>query len=359
MAVYIGNRKKVAIAIVGLVSLVLLWNSDIVEDTSIQTYIAARKFTTPALNTLATPSHHPTTKELSNTSSEFYGCGEWLKQCEKECSNGNGKIPRLIHFIKDKDFSFMDWWAVMAARKYIKPDRIYFYSKEELEGCWWRRASKYIQHVVLPEDQWVHSVNRIPVDRIEHQSDLLRNGILYHQGGIYMDTDAIATKSFDPLFDQHVVLSKNVLQEVGNGLLMVEKHSCFICHYGKKACENFSGLWVTHSVRTLTHLVHRKLARYNGLVVLGHNDGFYPLSWFDDDQKILFEKNAETVGFNTHKVFALHLFTSAYKDLKKRCLGNFTWLSESPSVAASAAREVLPIRFTPEDLDVKKCRLLN
>ena len=63
MAVYIGNRKKVAIAIVGLVSLVLLWNSDIVEDTSIQTYIAARKFTTPALNTLATPSHHPTTKE--------------------------------------------------------------------------------------------------------------------------------------------------------------------------------------------------------------------------------------------------------------------------------------------------------
>ena len=63
MAVYIGNRKKVAIAIVGLVSLVCLWNSDIVEEAYIQTYIAARKFTTPAFNTLATPSHHPTTKE--------------------------------------------------------------------------------------------------------------------------------------------------------------------------------------------------------------------------------------------------------------------------------------------------------
>ena len=121
-------------------------------------------------------------------------------------------IPRVVHFIKvDSKFGFLDWVAVMAARKMIKPEKILFFSAGQLNSCWWNRTKPFVTHTILPEHVWVAKQNNKVLKEPAHKADFLRSALLYHLGGMYIDIDIVAVKSFDPLLDNQVVISSSVV----------------------------------------------------------------------------------------------------------------------------------------------------
>ena len=288
------------------------------------------------------------------------GCGEWTKTCENECVDGGGPIPNLVHFIKsDNDFCFYEWVAVLAARKAIKPKKIFVYSVGEIKSCWWNRTRPFVEHYIVPSNQWVKTLNGRNVTQFAHKSDFLRNSILYKIGGIYSDTDSIATKSFDDLLHGYqAVIARQLGGKPGNGLLVVQKQSCFICAFASQGCQKFDGKWETHSIRTLNTLIRKQITThlYKNVKVLGHTDGFFPFSWTVADAKALFEKDMKTLPFPLQRVYAIHLFNAARNPHRyQERFSHYTWLSESPSPAAHVFRSALPNWFNETYLNVSIC----
>ena len=98
----------------------------------------------------------------------------------------------------------------MAARKMIKPEKILYFSAGQLNSCWWNRTKPLVTHIILPERVWVVYQNNKYLWEPAHRSDFLRASLLYHLGGMYMDNDIVAVKSFDSLLNNYnqVVLSE-------------------------------------------------------------------------------------------------------------------------------------------------------
>ena len=146
------------------------------------------------------------------TTTPLEGCSSWINKCASYCVDGEGTIPRTVFFVKvDDEFIFREWLSVMSAVNIIKADTITVFSAKPMdpESCWWKRTLPFIKHEIVPERRWVTELNGKVVKELAHKSDFLRVEALYRLGGIYMDTDAIALKSFEPLLNNHnVVLAK-------------------------------------------------------------------------------------------------------------------------------------------------------
>ena len=280
------------------------------------------------------------------------GCGEWTTTCEEECVDGGGPIPNLVHFIKtDNDFHFYEWIAVLAARKAIKPKKIFVHSVEEINSCWWNHTLPFVEHHIVPSDMWVKELNGKNVTRLAHKADFMKNAVLYQIGGIYSDTDSIATKSFDDLLHNYqAVISRQVDQMPGNGLLLARKQSCFMCAFSRQACHNFDGGWTSHSVLTLNTLINKQVTtttpHYKNVKILSYANGFFPFSWTVADTQALFVKDMKTLPFDLLQVYAIHLFNAAGNaKAYQQNFSNYTWLSKNPSTAAHAIRAALPSWF--------------
>jgi len=198
---------------------------------------------------------------------------------EKECVDGEGPIPNLVHFIKtDNGFRFYEWIVVLAARRAIKPKKIFVHSVGKIKSCWWNRILPFVEHHIVPSEQWVRSLNGKNVTKLAHKADFMRNAVLYKVGGIYSDTGSIVTKSFDDLLQSYqIVIAKQIQEWPDNGLLVVQKQSCFMCPYAKQACQNFNGLWNTYSIVALKNLVEKQVTthRYKNLKILDLSSGFF------------------------------------------------------------------------------------
>lgn len=59
-------------------------------------------------------------------------------------------------------------------------------------------------------------------------SDYLRLWILYHEGGIYMDTDVQVIKPFDDLLTNHMFLGYEMNNYIGTGIIGAEKNNPLI-----------------------------------------------------------------------------------------------------------------------------------
>ena len=134
------------------------------------------------------------------------GCGDWTQKCKKECINDAGPIPRIVHFLKLDGgvFTVREWISVMSARKFIKPKRIVMYSAGKInDSCWWRRTLPFVEHHILPREVLIKKLNGVPLQYLAHQSDFVRNSLLYHVGGVYADTDMIIVQPMDDLLKDH------------------------------------------------------------------------------------------------------------------------------------------------------------
>lgn len=264
----------------------------------------------------------------------------------------------MVHFLKlDKGkFTFREWVSVMSARKFIKPNRILVYTvSNTTDSCWWRRVLPFIEHHILPRQVMIKSLNGVRLKYLSHHSDFIRNSLLYHVGGVYSDTDMIMVKPFDDLLHDHqVVVSRVDTGYISSALMLARAHSCFMCIHSRKACENYDGWWITHATYTLHQVVEQNI--FKGLKVIDFDRGFTPVSCsiLSCSYKV-FEASMKEINFNLSAVYSLHLSNSVTGHKQIETLQNYSWISTSPSAAATAIRKVLPPWFNRTYLDEQQC----
>ena len=294
---------------------------------------------------------HTTRNHVHNPNA---GCGDWLKSCEDNCvKTATTLIPKHVHFISlNRPFSFYEWLAVVSAKKKIKPDKITVYTNGLQDSCWWRRALPYIEHQLIYALPGATVLNHAQIKHLAHKADFLRLTILYQNGGMYMDTDSLTLNSLDPLLHYQVVLAEQCLGPVAVGVILAQKHSCFICKFAHLSCSKYNGQWDTHSVDTLTSLVDTIDSEKDGVMVLPLTNGFYPMCWDAEGIDQLYNQDFdELTNYNRSDVYCVHLFNNKAKELFSETVDNFEWIQTSKSLVALAIRDALPPGFSEQHLD--------
>ncbi|CAI8028474.1 Lactosylceramide 4-alpha-galactosyltransferase (Fragment) [Geodia barretti] len=281
-------------------------------------------------------------------------CVNWLKSCEENCvQNSTTPIPKHVHFVSlNHPFSFMEWLAVVSARNKIKPDKITVYTDGLQDSCWWRRALPYIDHQIIHTLPGANVLNRVPIKLLPHKSDFLRLSILYHSGGIYMDTDILSLNSFDPLLKHQMVLAEQCHYALNVALMMAQKHSCLVCRFAHYSCERFNGGWVHHSVDALSSFIRGLDKEKEGVLVVPWKKGFFPMCWNANGINQLYKKHFNDIpDYNRSEIYSVHLYNNKAKNLIPKTLHNFDWIQTSTSLVGLTIRESLPPGFSKHHLN--------
>jgi len=232
-------------------------------------------------------------------------------------------------------------------------------------SCWWNRtlALPLVKHVMIPagSDLWVKKIRGKKVVERAHLCDFMKQMLLYDFGGIFMDTDAIAVRSFDNLKNNQVTIAwdHNGPGYVVNGLMVSQKHSCFMCRYMQLGYRSFNGNWASSGVAPLRSMVHKELKNFKDINILGQYTGFFPFSPYVAGWTDFALKNKKDLKVNTTGLFAVHLFHNmlirskekGMTAMKGRTIDKYSWLNASESYAGELFRSVLPKHFTEEQFN--------
>ncbi|KAK1834005.1 hypothetical protein QBC39DRAFT_344904 [Podospora conica] len=210
-------------------------------------------------------------------------------------------IPNLVHYVwltRDPSLFTLDFKAfvtVYSSHLFLRPTHIYIhtdahpaaYQAAAASGPLWTRRVLAIPGVVpnyvsAPS----HTTSGVPLDRIEHKSDVIRLQALKDFGGLYLDFDAIPLRDISPLrtagFGAVVgpVTAVSVWQSgmLNNGAMLSRPHSPFIEIYYEAYHKFFTGEWDRASVVLLTDLAMR-VAAVPRAVLLVESRAFAPFSW--------------------------------------------------------------------------------
>lgn len=189
-------------------------------------------------------------------------------------------IPRLVHYVYGlrtgtPDFDFFQYLSVKSAYENIKPDAIWLWVHNEPAGEWWDKAKAL---VTLKHVDAVDSVYGTPISHFAHRADVLRLKVLHDYGGIYLDLDVLALKSFDDLLvDESFVMGQE--GEGGNiglcnAVIISQPRAPFLRRW-MESYTNFDGIvWAWHSVAVPGHL---SAVYPDEITVLNHTAFFWPL----------------------------------------------------------------------------------
>lgn len=144
---------------------------------------------------------------------------------------------------------------------------------------------------------------------------------------------------------------------VNIGVMMAQKHNCFVCKYAHRSCLNFDGRWVSHSVQTMSVLVEEVDNEIEGLVVLPVESGFYPLCFDAEGLHQLYREDFDTFPlYNKSEIYAVHLFARKVETtVFPTTVNNMSWIQNSKSLVAISIRESLPSGFFEHNLNTTEC----
>jgi hypothetical protein len=108
------------------------------------------------------------------------------------------EVDKVMKRPKADAFDIIRYLAVKSAHDVNKPDNIFFYYKHEPYGEWWERAKQYITPIQVEPPTEIFGN---PVNQYAHQADVIRLQLLIEEGGIYIDSDTLCLKSFEPLLN--------------------------------------------------------------------------------------------------------------------------------------------------------------
>ena len=225
------------------------------------------------------------------------------------------------------------------------------------DSCWWRRTLPFVEHHILPREVLIKKLNGVPLQYLAHQSDFVRNSLLYHVGGVYADTDMIIVQPMDDLLKDHqAVVSREDTGYVSSALMLVRRNSCFMCTHARRACENYDGWWLSHATITL-HQVAEQKEYFPGLsIIADFKHGFCPISCtLLTCGRRLFDASMKSINFNLSQAYSVHLMNAVTKEKQKKTLQDYKWIRTSPSAVAAAVRKVLPPWFNATYLDETRC----
>ena len=284
-------------------------------------------------------------------------CSKWL-ECESTCVyKSDDPIPKHVHIVSlGHPFTYTEWLTVISAKRWIKPDQITVYTDGKQDSCWWTRALPYIQHQLIYLLPGNTILNGELVSKRAHKADFLRLMILYHIGGIYIDTDVISVRSFDDLLNHQMVLAKQCRNLTNIAVMLAQKRNCFICKFAQRSCQHFNGNWITHSVGTLTRLLQDTDEEREGIRVLPQMEGFFPGCWNSQGQRELFQANLKSMpAYNLSKIYTVHLYEAKSRRMIDKTMYNMHWITSSKSVVGTVLRNALPSDFSQAHFNSHEC----
>lgn len=261
-----------------------------------------------------------------------------LNFMEKSVSD---EVPNDIHMIyfqgsKSRDFSYINYLAVRAAKEVQNPDNLYiYYNKEPENNPNWENAKKYatLVKVEAPEEYRGVSLNDWP----QYQSDVFRLQKLYDAGGIYLDTDAILTKPLAPFMKDGLTMSGHVAgysKEAGHEVdsipvatILAKPKNEFIRIWLDRLADGLSkNIWAWHAVNLPVNIYKERPELLN----LQEMSVFLPFDFNDD--RILTSSGEESDAYidKISNSYVVHMWESVWTDKNKMVNEEFMSLSKSP-----------------------------
>ena len=206
---------------------------------------------------------------------------------------------KIINFI-DLDTSMLaskplDLQKYLALRSanFHNPDyHIRLHANYSPSGVFWEICRDFVELVHI-KDRTIEELKH--VKRIEHKADFLRLKILMESGGIYLDTDVVTLKNFDPLRNGRVVMgiqqrsASSVIGGLCNAVIITPPSADFIDLWISAYSDFHNDQWDLFSVKKPWELAQR----FPELIhVEPFTTFFYPTGW-PEGISALFEQNIE------------------------------------------------------------------
>lgn len=223
-------------------------------------------------------------------------------------------VPNILHYIHLSD-SGRNWklhhhLSVKSAVERSGVDEIYFWMDKEPEGVYWDLTKPFVTTFKVDPPKQIFG---IPITQPAHKSDVLRLQILLEYGGIYVDTDTIFVKSFEPLLDVNFSLGaqgKNGVEGLCPAVIISEKNAVFAQYWLAGFKTHFQGGppgslgWCIHSVNLPARLAH---SMPDHITVQPYDFFFWPL-YHQEHMEVLFEQDRKFPNAFSH-----HLWESSGK----------------------------------------------
>jgi len=146
-------------------------------------------------------------------------------------------IPNVVHFIwftgpKSRDFGYINYLAVRAAHEIQKPDAIFMWCNEDIQGNPnWDAIRPYVELKLCTPPTHIGDV---PLEYPQYQADVVRLQALKAHGGIYLDTDTLLIRPLTPFMHKACVMSAESydtdgrIKSLNAGLIMAQPNAPFI-----------------------------------------------------------------------------------------------------------------------------------
>lgn len=239
---------------------------------------------------------------------------EWLPQNE----NGN-RIPSIVHFVvgqidrengenrygKTSPFSFMNYIIFLAARRHLRPEKLYAHYYQEPDSFWWNQTKNDPEiDVTLVKNRLVEKIFNNTVNHHSHRSDVIRLEVIMKYGGIYLDIDVLTLRPFDPLLNLNdvVLAHQDDNKDLAcTAVILAKKGATFIRRI-YDAYQSFNpNCWDCHAVS----LPGKLASIYPHEVTVLPTETFFRPSWNETNK--LFELN----DYNFTPNYASHLWNKA------------------------------------------------
>lgn len=229
------------------------------------------------------------------------------------------QIPRIFHFVIISSepcfLQFYAFTAIATALHYNPGWTVILHATFEPTGLYWQKIARRVQLNVIPPFEY-YGIARL--FHGAHKADVIRLLALREIGGVYLDTDTITVKSFEPLLNEQFVMGVqssyyDAPPGLCNATLLGRRHAKFVriwCRrYVTFRSKGRDKLWDYHSGRipALLSWYHPNLIK-----ILPFDRFFYPL-WSDVERVLLDGQSARWLPY-LQNAFCFHLwsgFTSA------------------------------------------------
>lgn len=157
------------------------------------------------------------------------------KQAEIRTDNDRYLVPNIVHYILygDEMFTFLHYLSFKSSDRFIRPKYLFVHGDYDIgadHGYWWRKMLDDVPNVYYVRRPNVKSIQGRKPRSVEHAADIVRLHIIKENGGIYLDTDVIVLKSFDPLREKYALtLGHSYPEALANGIIISAPHQPFIC----------------------------------------------------------------------------------------------------------------------------------
>lgn len=167
------------------------------------------------------------------------------ERCFYSVTPAPNPIPKIVHvaWLENPELNFMTYLTIRSAIVSIKPDRINLhYTSLNETNEWFHEIRDHVylvQHDLRKEYQKEMEANW----EIQHITDLIRLDAIAKEGGIYLNTDVLALRSFDNLLNSEadVILGHEDANRttLSNAIIVGRRGSTFINRW-RASYGNFS-----------------------------------------------------------------------------------------------------------------------